>query len=256
MSHSIILRHTSNKMSGMKQLKVLILDDHPIFRQGLLKLLEGLPFIDTIHETGSPKIALDKIFEQKIDVLLLDLQMPEMEGTAFLDELNTKVNTHNPKRIIISVLEDKPTLTACYKRGIHGYIPKSTSKAEVTKLFTRLIEDELYFTKKVSDFLFNEALKPVNKSLGERERNLSDTEIKIAILNCFQYNISEMADILCLAVGTIKTHRHNIYKKTKTSNMVGLGFYALEEGYITQKDLQKDDYIIVFDRLFGHPKLH
>jgi len=234
----------------MKKLSVLILDDHPVFRNGVLKLLNEIPSIGLVYETGNSHEAFDLIRNEKVDVLLLDLSMPDLSGFDFLDALNDMDIPKNPKRIILTMLEDLGTMVACYRKGIHGYIPKSTERNEVFKLFERLSEDETYFSKKVSNFLFSQAMSKFGGNDPEIFPTLTDSEIKVIILNCFQMTISEMSDILFLSPGTLRTHRHNAYKKSNTRNMVGLGFFALEKGYVTKNDLKSGDYKKALERRF------
>ena len=233
----------------MKSFKVVILDDHPIFRDGLEGLISNLDFETKIYNTGCPTEAFNIIKDRRIDLLLVDLEMPEVSGFEFLDKINNSKLDCVPKKVVVSVLNDLATLIACHKRNIDGFIPKSTSRDEIKRLFTRLTEDEMYYTQEIQNILFSEHLKPVNKKLGEKQLGLSDGEIKVVILNCFQYTLDEMATILNLANGTVKTHRYNSYKKTKTKNMVGLGFYALDKGYITMSDIKSGSHERAFNRL-------
>ncbi len=234
----------------MKSFKIVILDDHPIFRDGLESLIKNLDLEAKIYSTGCHVEAFNIIENNRIDLLLLDLEMPEMSGFEFLDKLNNAKLHFNPKKVIVSVLNDLATLIACQRRNIDGFIPKSTSTDEIQRLFTRLHEDEMYYTQEIQNIMFSQHLKPLNKKNGEKHHGLSDAEIKVVILNCFQYTLEEMASILNLATGTVKTHRFNSYKKTKTKNMVGLGFYALEKGYITMSDLRTGSHERAFNRLF------
>ncbi len=234
----------------MKSFKIVILDDHPIFRDGLESLIKNLDLETKIYSTGCHVEALNIIESKNIDLLLLDLEMPEISGFEFLDKLNSSNLNYIPKKVIVSVLNDLSTLMACQKRKIDGYIPKSTSRDEIQRLFARLNENEMYYTQEIQSIMFSQHAKPVNKKKGEKQLGLSEIEIKVVILNCFQYTLEEMGEILHLATGTVKTHRFNSYKKTKTKNMVGLGFYALEKGYITMSDLRSGSHERAYSRLF------
>ena len=233
-----------------KKLNILVVDDHAVFREGMVSLLSSFDFVNRALESDDPEDILTRIKLNTIDVLFLDLEMPKISGLDLLDQINELELHEKPKIIIVSVLEDKQSLINSYKRGINGYIPKSTSKREMLRLFERLEDDDDYYSNNVSKFIFSEAFKPSTFNKSRRNKVLTNLEIKVIIYNCYQYTIKEIAAKLFTTDAAVKTHRYNIYKKTDCKNMVGLAYFALQQELITLKDIETKEPEDVIERIF------
>ncbi|MFT6843888.1 MAG: two-component system response regulator DegU [Flavobacteriales bacterium] len=220
---------------------VLVVDDHPIYRKGVITLLNSIRFITKCHQASDGKEALEKINEKDIDVVLLDLDMPVMNGIQFLDKLNALKLVKRPKIIIMSVDDTKSTIIQCYRLRIDGFLNKSTTIFELNKLFNLLLEDETYYCKSVSEVLYKHLLTVKFQKEDHHIDNatLNHTEIELLRYVCLQYTIKELAECMGRSFDAVKSIRYRLYKKIGVNNMIGALLYGIENRYLTIDELKK-----------------
>ncbi len=201
----------------MKKAKLLVVDDHQLFRKSLVRLLAIFPIKLELFEAGSGLDALDTLKIEQIDIVLLDIQMPNLNG---IDCLKKMKELHPQVRVIILTQFDEPALIVhLVALGADGFLLKDTSPNELEKAIATVIQDGQYFTELVHETL---ALN-VGKN-GERlaQLDISPREFQVANLLKDGLGTNEIAEKLGLAPSTVSSYRKSIMDKTKSKNVAEL----------------------------------
>ncbi len=214
-----------------KSLSVLIVDDHPLYRKGIKRILNNIEFVTLCEEAENGRDCINKLKEAHFDIILLDLQMPEMDGVETAAVI--KRDFPKSKIIILTMSDSKRQMIELLDMGVLGYVLKSTDELELTEAILRVSEGVQYLSKEVDD-VWTRFLG--NKSKFERNPNnaikveLSEREKEIIRMICKQMSTQEIADKLSLSNNTVKTHRTHIMRKLETDNVVGIAIYAVRAG--------------------------
>lgn len=205
--------------------KIYILDDHEIFLNGLVKLLE-----DTFEIKGSftkSEDLLQALTIETVEVLVLDVQLPEISAEDLLQRIRADFPTQ--KIIYLTLLRGTRMIQKLQKFGIQGYVLKNAPTEELLKGIKAVADGQTYFSKEIDSINNDNDLKNTLTFPGNKvEDILSPREVEILKLVCEEMSSSEIAAKLFLSVSTVDTHRKNILIKLGVSNTVGLVKYALK----------------------------
>lgn len=209
----------------MKEEKITlaIVDDHQIVIDGLKSLLHGHEKFQVLIETTDPLKMEAMMRSQPVNILLTDIMMPGMNGA----ELAKVVHKQFPKtRILALSMSGQGDLVneMIAESDIAGYVLKNIGQQELTKALDKISGGGIYF----SDEVLTEMLKSSDKKKANEQVNLTIREIEIIKLIEKEYSNKNIADSLFLSERTVETHRKNIFRKTKTSSLIGLIKYAYE----------------------------
>jgi DNA-binding NarL/FixJ family response regulator len=216
---------------------ILIVDDHPTFRRGLVGLLEDFSFSKELHEAKSGVDALNVLRTVEIDLIFLDLEMPEMSGLEFLNQLKHLELKTMPKVVILSSICDPITVMYCANWGVSGYLPKTSHFSDFQQVFSLLREGEQYFDPKIRQILLSQKSTIADNFPANAE--LTQMEQTILTKMCLQLSIKEMAETLYISENTVKRHRYNMYHKIGTKNMLGAVIFGLGKGYISMDEMTR-----------------
>lgn len=213
----------------MKQEKVTlaIVDDHQIVIDGLKSLLHGHPVFTVQIETTDPSEMTELLQNKQVDILLTDVMMPVMNGA----QLAKAVHQQFPgiKILALSMSGQGDLVNQMIEESeISGYVLKNIGKQELLKALEKIAEGGIYF----SDEVLNEMIKESERKKISEEVQLTMREIEIVKLIEKEYSNKKIADTLFLSERTVETHRKNIFRKTKTSSLIGLIKYAYEHKLI------------------------
>lgn len=205
-------------------LKVLLVDDHQMFIDGLRTLLSKNSSIEIIGEALNGLQALEIIRSQEVNLVLSDINMPEMSGT----ELAKIIKSEKPdtKILILSMYNDREIVHEIVMTEAEGYILKNANKNELLNALTRISSGGTYYSNEVMEIITESYVKE-QKGL-ERIKDLTKREIEIIRLICQEHSTPEIAEHLFISPLTVETHRKNILKKTKVRTIVGLIKFAIE----------------------------
>lgn len=205
--------------------KVYIVDDHQMLIDGLMALLNGETHISVIGQNTLPKIAAKEIINLNPDIVLTDINMPEMDGI----ELTKEIKKHNPniKVIALSMFGERETISEMLRAGVSAYILKNTGKQELLNAIDKVSNGGTFFSDEVSD----EMSKPSTGSFT-KEITLSLREIEVVELIAKEYTNAQIAEALFISERTVETHRKNIFRKTDTKGVIGLLKYCVEKKII------------------------
>ncbi|MFN4248506.1 MAG: response regulator [Flavipsychrobacter sp.] len=208
---------------------ILIADDHTIFREGLAALLKNMNGVTAIALATNGADAVQQVSAGNIDIVLMDIEMPEMNGLEATRIIKENNNT-SPAVIALTMFNRMADVLALYDAGVDGYLLKDSSVKEVEKALQFVQEGKEYYCEAVKEVLFKALLQRQRKNLTQDENELTDREKEILLLICEQCSTEEIAAKLFLSPLTINNHRRSILSKTKSKNIAGMVLYALRCG--------------------------
>ena len=212
-------------------LKVFITDDHELYLEGLVLLLNKQPGIQVVGSALTGKELLQKLPGLEVNILLLDVHLPDTGE----EELLKKIRTLHPelKILYLTIMRGTRYIHKLIRHDIHGYVLKNTSIEELVKALNSVSEGKKYFSKEINiidtDQDFRNTVTIEDKKVDEI---LSKREIEVLTLICKEYSNSEIAEKLFLSVSTVETHRKNLIAKLGVNNTVGLVKFALRNNLI------------------------
>lgn len=210
--------------------RVFLVEDHEIVRQGIKALLEGEPDIVVTGEASNGIETLKRLESSQPDVLLMDMNMPEMSGV----ECTTEVKKKYPgvKVLILSMHDHESYLVDMIYAGADGYILKNSSREELLFAIRKVANEGVYIS---SEFALNMLAKHKRDTRKQASPPvvLSDREMDVLVLIAEGHTNTEIADKLFTSVRTIETRRKNLLDKTGTTNTATLIRYAVVNGLVS-----------------------
>jgi DNA-binding NarL/FixJ family response regulator len=199
-------------------IRVLIADDHQMFIDGLRSLLEGSEDICVVGEACNGQQAVDLCGRQQVDIVIMDINMPEMDGIQATKEILKK--HPNIKILGLSMYSDRQYIADILKAGALGYILKNTGKETLINAIHTLQSGGNFLGDEVTRTLLNSFIK--NPGAGQVVEKLSDREKEV--LECIATGLTthEIADQLFISKNTVETHRKNLLYKLKARNTAEL----------------------------------
>lgn len=207
----------------MEQIKILLVDDHQVITDGLKSLLSQEVDMHISSTASNGKEALEVIKVLSIDLILMDIDMPVMNGLDATRAIKKRATP--PKVIILSMHSEKGMIEELIKMGVDGYLLKNSGKEEITTAIRRVMTGEKYFTSDVTLSLLN------NKSEGPVDLpndQLTTREMEILKLIAEGFTNKEIGEQLFISHRTVDTHRTNMMRKIGVNNLAGLISYAIK----------------------------
>jgi DNA-binding NarL/FixJ family response regulator len=199
--------------------RLLIVDDHPVYRHGIRQLLVQVPGVTICGEAGNSQRALEVMRQSKPDIVLADVSMPGSNGI----ELIKMMLTEEPrlKVLVVSMHEESVYALRALRAGAKGYVMKQQAMEIVVDALRKVMEGGIYVSPQFSDRLVFRAIQGSDSDLGSPVDSLSDRELEVLQLFGKGASTRDIAERLHLSVKTIETHRAHIKEK--------LGFKTAEE---------------------------
>ena len=212
---------------------VLLVDDHPIIRQGMRNLLAGISDFQIIGEAGDGFEALHKIESSKPDVLVIDLMMPNLNGLEVLRQV--KKLSPATCSIVLSMQSSQPYVVEAFKAGAAGYILKDTAPGEVVAAIHSVMRGQRYLSDALSERL--ETNRPrVEDAPSDLYPTLTRREREILQMAAEGKSSKQMGDKLTISPRTVEIHRSNLMKKLGLRNQAELIRYAIKRGILPMDD--------------------
>ena len=220
-------------MSKSKQaIRILVADDHAIFRDGLRKLLEGADDVQIVGEASNGVECTKMLPKLKPDILLLDLRMPEKDGLGVLEEVN--FDTLPTRVIVLTAAEDDRDVVRAMRLGARGVVLKQSASDLLLKSIRKVSEGEIWLDNRMTAEVID-AFKKSSESGQRREKPLlSDREKEIVQLVAQGFRNREIGEKLFISEQTVKNHLHNIFDKLGVSDRLELALYAMHHRLIDQ----------------------
>ncbi len=211
------MRSAEDKLSAPK--KILIVDDHPVFRKGMAAVLGEEPDLKVCGEADSSQSALEAVRRLKPDIVLLDISLPGTNGI----ELTKMFLTEQPKLsiLILSMHDESVFAMRALRAGAKGYVMKAEALDYVVTALRKVVNNGIYVSPRLSESLIYRAVHAQGDAPGSPVEKLSDREIEVFQLIGKGFGTKEIAESLNLSTKTIETHRAHIKEK--------LGFYDARE---------------------------
>lgn len=208
-------------------IRLAVVDDHQIVIDGIKALLQSEEKFELVECSTSPKQLVEVLSQKEIDILLTDVMMPEMNGYELAKLVKSRFP--NVKILALSMSGEGELINRMINDAdIQGYVLKNIGKEELATALCKIAEGQYYF----SDEVLKEMEKASNIKKNNEEARVTAREIEIIRLIEKELSNKEIADTLYISERTVETHRKNIFRKTKTSSVIGLIKYAYEHKLI------------------------
>lgn len=212
------------------KLRVLIADDHKLFRQGLISLLNTQDdFVEIVGEAETGREAVEMSVALQPEIILLDIFMPEGNGLEAARLIREKAP--NVKIVILTSSEDDEHLAEAVQIGVSGYLLKNLDREELFELLGGIEAGEAAITRTMAAKLLKRTVRERTET-GEGEK-LTDREIDVLRLVARGASNSEVADKLGVTINTVKTHLKHIFDKLQIDNRTQAATYALKTGLVS-----------------------
>lgn len=211
----------------MKKFKVILVDDHRLFREGIKSLISTEEIADVIAEAENGKQFLELLEHHEPDLVLMDISMPEMDGVeAARKAIERKPDLHI---LTLSSFGDEEYYYKMIDAGVKGFVLKNAGIAELERAIREVAEGETYFS--------NELLRKIITNLGKNSKPKADSlltkrEVEVLQLICNGLTNEEIGEKLHLSTETVKGHRSKLLDKTESRNTAGLVMYAIKNKII------------------------
>lgn len=212
------------------KINLALVDHYALFREGMVSLLRGYEDMEVTIEASNGKEFFDQLPGKQVDIALLDIEMPVMDGI----ELTTRLTKNHPEiRIIVLTSREEPELIfRLMELGADAFIAKGKKIGNVVEAIRHLHCNGYYYSEETSKAVMTELQKRNKHARLFKTTPLSQREIEVLKLLCEQNTNREIAEILKLSPRTIDTYRENIFIKTGAKNIVGIVRYAISNRLI------------------------
>jgi DNA-binding NarL/FixJ family response regulator len=221
-----------SEVGAMSSVRVMIADDHPLVRSGLRALLERDGEFKVIAEAADGYEAVELAVLHKPDVILLDVGMPRLNGPDAAQSISQKVPS--ARIVMLSMHSDEAYVLRALKAGARGYLLKASPESDVLAAIRAVAAGNAWFSPTITKLLVEEYVVEVRRRGAEDSYDLLSTREKeiLQVLASGKSN-REIADLLCISVSTVETHRNNIFQKLHLHNLAELILYAVRKGLIS-----------------------
>lgn len=218
-------------------LRIAIADDHALFRKSLKLLIGSFENMEVVAGASNGIELLEKLKSVTADILLLDIQMPEMDGF----ETCTKINELYPdlKILVLTLISEEDTIKKIMDMGVNGYFTKNTDPHELEKAIWKLEDNGFYFEKSLTAIIEN-ILTNQTKIESQTPVSITEREMEIIRLAVKEFSGKEIADKLGISLKTVEVHKRNLMEKTSAKNFIGVIMYALSNQLIFINELTRD----------------
>lgn len=208
----------------MSKIRILIADDHSMVREGLKQLIELEDDIIVVAQAGNGSESIEKIIEYKPDVVLLDINMPDMNGLEVLSYI--RENDINANVLILTIHNEVEYLYKAVEIGVKGYVLKDSESDVLIRAIRSVNEGDTYIQPNMASLLF----KKMNNDESNNVQNSKLTKREIEVLKLITEGMlnKEIAHRLCISEKTVKNHVSNIFKKIEVSDRTQAAVFAIK----------------------------
>lgn len=221
-------------MIVLDKIKVILVDDHQIVRDGIKALIAGEREIDIIGEASGGSELLDLLKVKEPHVLLMDINMPDISG---IDLARTIYSDYPGIRVLmLSMHISEEFIFNAIEAGVKGYLPKTTTRQELVEAIKSIANGGEYFNNTVSDILLKSYIRKTQSGSRDKdERHIQLTKRELEIIKLYAEGMSnqEIADKLFISIRTVESHKNNIMNKLELKSTVDLVKYAIRNNIVS-----------------------
>lgn len=215
-------------MGKLKKMKVHIADDHQILIDGIKAVLKTESDIEVDGCSVNGEEVLEWFKTHKTDVLILDINMPKIDGIKVLQRL--KKRDFQPLVIVLSSYDDIKLVKEVMKIGAKGFLAKKCAGEHIAEAIKTVYNGGQYFSESIQDKIVTSFSGVDQSKIGNQDgaffSSLTEREKEILTMIAQEYSTREISEQLFITINTVETHRKNLIKKLKVKNAVGLAVYA------------------------------
>lgn len=215
----------------MANVKILLADDHKIVRDGIKLMLEPQAGIDVVDEAENGEKALEILKDQIVDIVVMDINMPIMDGITATKKIKEKYP--DVKVLALTMSNDDLHIRQMIQAGASGYIMKSAGRKELKDAIDAIMEGKHYFSDEATETIMMDLVKGKGKSTAPDPIHITDRELEVLELIVQEHTNQEIAEKLYISSRTVDAHRRNLLQKTGARNTAGLVKYAFQHNLIS-----------------------
>lgn len=212
-------------------IRILLADDHILFREGLRSLLKDVDDIELVGLASDGLQAVRMADELTPDIVLMDITMPNMNGITATGAILEKHPAMSV--IVLSMHNDRRFIAETLKAGARGYLLKESSPQTVVEAIHSVIGGDIYLSSKACTVLVEDYVRLLDNEETRATTPLSEREMEVLLLLVKGRNAKQIADTLVISKNTVDTHRRRILDKLNCESVAELTKYAIREGFLT-----------------------
>lgn len=220
----------------MRNIKIAITDDHALFRKSLSTLLSNYKDLEVVMEAENGPELLHKMKYEKVDVILLDIQMPDMNGIEVCNKLHKKFP--HSKILMLTFGAAHSEISKAIDNGAAGFFTKNSSPEELVRAIRNIHHGEFYFEKSLIALMKEVMTGKKTSGRFYPQVEISSREAEIIKLYAEENNGKQIAEMLNISIRTVESHKKNLMEKTNSKNFIGVIIYALENDLISLNGLK------------------
>jgi len=215
----------------MSGLRIVLADDHTLVRQGLRKIIEEQSGWEVIGEAGDGREAIRLAAELAPDVIVLDVGMPRLNGI----EAARQITRHSPtvQILILSMYAEEAYIVQSLQAGARGYLLKDSADTDLVRAVAAVAAGKSFFSPAVAKVMLDDYVRHLaQKGITDRFDSLSEREREVFQLIAEGHANKAIADVLCISLSTVETHRARILEKLDLHGTAEIVLYAVRKGVI------------------------
>ncbi len=215
------------------KIRIYLADDHQVLIDGMLAVLKNHENFDVVGFSLNGDDVLEKVRIKKVDVLVMDINMPEKDGIQVLRDFNE--SGFNCKVIILSSYDDVKLIKEVIKLGASGYLTKQCAGEHIVDAINTVNTGERYFSSSIKDKIFNNLTSNAEMiNIDDIIKSITTRESEILNLISQEKSGKEISELLSISTNTVETHRKNLMKKLNVKSSIGLVLFATKHNLIEQ----------------------
>jgi DNA-binding NarL/FixJ family response regulator len=216
---------------NLTRIRIVVVDDHVLFRRGLVGLLADMSEFEVVGEAGNGVEALDVVRKTQPDIVLMDVNMPRMDGVVAVQQLRDEKSA--VKILMLTISQEQDDLLGAIHAGADGYLLKNTDPDELRRSILRVAQGQGVLSPEVT----SKVLKVVARHPGNEPQNmLSERELEVLICLAEGQTTLQIANRLYISENTVKTHIRHILEKMEASNRTEAVGKAIQLGLIQKRE--------------------
>lgn len=210
-------------------MRIALVDDHQLFRKGMAALVEKIEDVQLVLEASNGREFLDKLEKTPVDLVLLDLKMPVLDGRNTMEELK---QTHPEVKVVFLTMETgEETILRCMEDGADGFLAKDAHPDEARLAIRTVREKGVYVNTRTTQIMM-QGLSKWKSGIRDPHVQLSEREMTVLKGICNEKTTAEIAEEIFLSPRTVEGYRRELLEKTNTKNSVGLVLFAARNGWL------------------------